>query len=243
MKTDIKQILELMKERAEILRKAIAAAERDEGTFPEGSLRVSSANGRIRFYKMTEKGDTQGEYIKKDNMSLISALAQKDYNRQFQKTVRYELARTERIIRRLNDHNADSVYNDLSDIRKTFVTPYILTDELYAKEWQEKSFKPNPYMPEKKIYDTRKGEKVRSKSEAILADILYELGIPYHYEKPMHLSAGKVRYPDFTLLKVRSREEIFLEHFGLLDDEEYRNGSLQKLEEYRKHGVFICFCT
>ena len=100
-------------------------------------------------------------------------------------------------------------------------------------------FKPNPYMEDMKIYDTRRGEKVRSKSEAILADILYGLGIPYHYEKPLYLGSGKVRYPDFTLLKIKSREEIYLEHFGMLDDDEYREKSLLKLDEYRKHGIYV----
>ncbi len=110
---------------------------------------------------------------------------------------------------------------------------------LYAKEWQAEQFKPNPYMENMKIYDTRRGEKVRSKSEAILADILYGLGIPYHYEKPLYLGPEKIRYPDFTLLKINSRKEIFLEHFGMLDDEAYRNKSIFKLDEYRKHGIYL----
>ena len=93
-------------------------------------------------------------------------------------------------------------------------------------------------MPENIKYDTRRGEKVRSKSEAILADMLYDLGIPYHYEKPLIINNGIVRYPDYTLLKVKTREEIYMEHFGLLENEEYRRGCLNKLDEYRKNGIY-----
>ncbi len=52
------------------------------------------------------------------------------------------------------------------------------------------------------------------------------------------LKNGGTRYPDFTLLDVRAREEVFLEHFGLLDDEEYRRNCLHKLDEYRNNGIY-----
>ncbi len=114
-----------------------------------------------------------------------------------------------------------------------------MPDDLYEKQWKDQAFKTNQYMPEAKIYDTRNGEKVRSKTEAILADMFLELGIPYHYEQALLLDKGILRYPDFTLLKTKTREEFYLEHFGLLDDEEYRNKSLHKLDEYRNNGIFL----
>ena len=63
--------------------------------------------------------------------------------------------------------------------------------------------------------------------------------IPYHYEKALELKDKSVRYPDFTLLKKRTREEIYLEHFGLWDNEEYLSESLRKLDEYRKNGIYL----
>ncbi len=203
------ELIKLMKERAETLRKGIAKAEKDVGTFPDGWLRINPSANRLRYYHLTDPGDREGEYIKKENHRLAYRLAQKDYNTKFLREAKQEL-----------------------------VTPYISTDNLFAKEWQSRSFKSNPYRPENKIYDTRRGEKVRSKSEAILADMFYELGIPYHYEKPIKLRNGNTRYPDFTLLKVKTREEIYLEHFGLLDDEEYRRECFYKLDEYRNSGIY-----
>ena len=35
-----------------------------------------------------------------------------------------------------------------------------------------------------------------------------------------------------------SRQEIYHEHMGLIDDKEYRMHNLQKIEEYRKSGIF-----
>ncbi len=232
------ELLSYMKERAKELKKAITAAEREQKTFPEGRLRISFSNNRCRYYLMTERGDTQGEYLVKERRPLAKTLAQKDYNRVFLKTAKAELKSLEQSIKSYTKENADLAFQNLSEYRKHLVDPYILTDDLYAKAWQSQKFKSNPYMIEYKIYDTRKGEKVRSKSEVILADILLELGIPYHYEKQLKLKNGQSRYPDFTLLNVKTREEIYLEHFGLLDHEDYLGENLSKLDEYRKNGIY-----
>ncbi len=234
----MREILRLMKERETKLKKAIAKAELEEGSFPEGHLRISVSNNRIRYYKMLQNGDTKGEYIVKEKCREAKALAQKDYNRRFLKTAKAELGRLERDILYFSGENTDLLFQNLSENRRKLITPYILTDEQYALEWLVKDFKPNPYMAEKRIYDTNRGEMVRSKSEAILADMLYDIGIPYHYEKPLRLKSGRVVYPDFTLLEVNARKEIYFEHFGLLEDEEYLGNALAKLDEYRGCGIY-----
>ncbi len=109
---------------------------------------------------------------------------------------------------------------------------------MYARAWQSRPFRPSSYKPEKKIYDTRRGEKVRSKSEAIIADMLLELGIPYRYEYPVKMHDGTIRYPDFTLLKVKTREIIFFEHFGRLSEEDYRKETIEKMDIYRASGIY-----
>jgi len=235
----MEEILKLMKSRVKQVKKAIAKAEKEEKTFPEGRLRVSVSNNCPRYYFVNQNGDTSGKYLKKEERQLAEVLAQKSYNQQFLNQASYELSELERCISRLTKENADLAYQNLPKQRQILVTPYLMTDDLYAREWQTRTFKSNPYMTEKKIYDTKRGEKVRSKSEAIIADHLFELGIPYHYEKPLRLQQGIIRYPDFTLLKRRTREEIYLEHFGLLENEDYRSDSLRKLDEYRRNGIYI----
>ncbi|MCR5735463.1 MAG: hypothetical protein K6G22_12730 [Lachnospiraceae bacterium] len=234
----MKEIIVRLQMRAVILKKAIAKAKKDTGPYPEGNLRISSNKKQVRYYHITRKGDTQGKYIEREHRDIAAALAQNEYNKQFLKKAEHELAMIERTISQFSRVNTDMIYENLSIHRRNLIRPYILTDELYAAEWQSRIIRENPYMPENRIYDTRKGERVRSKSEAILADMLYELGIPYHYEKPLKLINGKIRYPDFTMLKKRTREEIYLEHFGLMDNEEYLTGSLKKLDEYRNNGIY-----
>lgn len=231
------ELIEMLNRRRVLLEKAIRLADKEEKTFPDGSLRVSRSPRQTRYYQMIDGFGRVGKYLPKKELSTIRRLAQKDYNRLFRKTAENELKELKKFILKYNA-TAEDVYTNLIPERTALVKPYILPDDLIAKEWQSKIFKTNPYKPENKIFDTRKGERVRSKSEAIIADTLYELGIPYFYEYPLKLSNGVIRYPDFMLLKVSTKEVIYFEHFGCLDDEVYRKETLEKLNLYGANGIF-----
>ena len=234
----MEKCIETMKQRVKLLKTAIRAAGKDQSRFPEGRLRISQTRNQVRYYHVESSEHFSGAYITRDRHELAQSLAQKDYNEEFLKWARLELEELERCIRLFSDTNADLAYQNLDPRRKRLVEPYIIPDDEYAANWQSQTFKTNSFMPEAKIYDTKNGEKVRSKSEAILADLFLEFGIPYHYEQALYLKDRSVRYPDFTLLKKKTREEIYLEHFGLLDDEEYRHKCLEKLDEYRHNGIY-----
>lgn len=223
--------------RLEQLQKAIKLAEKEEKTFPAGRLRVSKNSRQTRYYKVTNSTDKTGEYLPKTAQATIKNLAQKGYNKLFLKAAYSEQKALKDFLLEYKCSPED-IYNNLIPERKKFVTPYISTNDLIAKEWQSKTFKPNQYKPENKIFDTRRGEKVRSKSEAIIADTLHEFGIPYRYEYPVKMVNGDIRYPDFTLLKVKTREEIYLEHFGMMGEEGYRKDAMEKMDLYRASGIY-----
>ena len=113
--------------------------------------------------------------------------------------------------------------------RKNLITPLVLPDELYVQQWNQESYLTNP---------TKNGEMVRSKSEAILADMYFELGIPYRYEAELQFKNQTKRYPDFTLLDVKNKKIIYHEHLGMLDHEDYRRNNIKKLDEYRKNEIY-----
>ena len=228
-----------MTQRKEYLEKLSVQLEKRLQEFPEGSLRVSNNNGFPRYYHILHSNDTRGQYIPKENTDFAKQLAQKDYTQKLYKKVTAELAD---IIRYLNRHIADEleqVYTSMNIYRKELITPMVIPDEMFVQAWEKESYNTNPYYPEQRVYATKKDELVRSKSEVMLADMYYEMGIPYRYEAELVLKDGKKKYPDFTLLKTNTREIIYHEHLGLLDDEEYRAANLAKLEEYRKNGIYL----
>ncbi len=102
------------------------------------------------------------------------------------------------------------------------------------REWLYGDYVQNPYKPEQKIYKTKSGIKVRSKSERILADFFTEHGIIFRYEAEL-IVCGKIYYPDFMILCDDGRILIW-EHFGLMEKEDYFAGVCRKLEQYRKAG-------
>ena len=60
------------------------------------------------------------------------------------------------------------------------------------------------------------------------------------YERGLFLPVTeKWIYPDFTILNPETREEIYWEHFGMLDEPEYANKAILKLNEYELNGIHL----
>lgn len=93
------------------------------------------------------------------------------------------------------------------------------------------------YYEQALIHRTLRGEMVRSKSEVIIANMLYEAGIDYEYEKELDLGEDGIRIPDFTIEDAESGLEFYWEHCGMLGNERYRKRWEEKKEVYKKHGI------
>ena len=84
------------------------------------------------------------------------------------------------------------------------------------------------------IHKTRSGVIVRSKSEVIIADALYNEEIKFEYEK-LKEENGHRCIPDFTF-EDAGGDTIIWEHLGLLDNPSYRASWERKLEFYNSIG-------
>ena len=115
-------------------------------------------------------------------------------------------------------------YSQLNKINSSLFEFMPVPEELLnMDEWYE----------EGKIHKTLAGIMVRSKSEVIIANMLYERGIPFKYEVPLYAPDGTFYIPDFTI--TWNGKEWYWEHLGMLDQEEYRNHWETKKEWYKKH--------
>lgn len=45
-------------------------------------------------------------------------------------------------------------------------------------------------------------------------------------------------YPDFTFLSLRTGQEIYWEHEGMMDKQEYARSAVRKIELYMKNGIY-----
>ena len=105
-----------------------------------------------------------------------------------------------------------------------------------VQEWYKTNYNKLDFNNENKHYLTNKGEKVRSKSEKILADLFSSKGILYKYEAPLQINNFTI-YPDFTFISPYNMEEIYWEHFGMVANENYAASMIKKLSLYEMNGI------
>ena len=86
------------------------------------------------------------------------------------------------------------------------------------------------------IHRTKRNELVRSKSEVVIANSLYESGVDYEYEKPLVLD-GVRKVPDFTIYDAATGNTWYWEHLGMLADPAYAERWKRKREFYAAHGI------
>jgi hypothetical protein len=87
------------------------------------------------------------------------------------------------------------------------------------------------------IHKTAKGIAVRSKSEVIIANMLFAKGIDFTYEQPLRAPDGSWRSPDFTIHDDDTGVTYYWEHLGMLQRPAYRKQWEQKRKWYFRHGV------
>lgn len=89
------------------------------------------------------------------------------------------------------------------------------------------------------IHRTLKGHMVRSKSELVIANELFNLKMEYLYEQRfVGPKTNEIVLPDF-MFSDPSGEPIIWEHLGMLSRDDYRESWERKREWYKKNGVAL----
>ena len=228
-----------------LLKSSMNAARKSLLDKPEGCLRICQKKNSCHYYYRSSPHMSKGTYLRKDQISLVIALAQKRYDQKFLVAA----CDLEKLIQKSQGYNGidkhtfyqilGGVYQNLSPARQKLVTPYILPDKQFLEAWLNLEYEGKPSYKEKAEIKTVNGEYVRSKSEKIIADMLYSLHIPYKYEYPLKTKTWGIVYPDFTLLDLWTRTLVILEHFGRLEDPSYSLSAIKKIETYDKEGYHL----
>ena len=233
-----------VQEQLAILGKLIQLAKMSLADKPKGSVFVQHSHTREQYYLKDSPSDRHGRYLRKSESALAKALIQKDYDQRF-------LKEAERIYHQLQSlskkgwetsasfmyETLGRIYGSLSGPRQKLVTPYVLPEDLFVKAWIEEPYEKMAFHPEDPEIFTERGQRVRSKSEKMIADKHDQLGIPFKYECPTHLKGlGRV-FTDFQALDVRERVVVYEEHFGLMNDPVYCLQAIKKIACYQRSGL------
>ncbi len=205
---------------------------------PDGNLRVDASKSPKQYYLITNPKDTLGKYIRKKDLNIATSIAQRDYNQKVFDCASKWQNWLEKVIRTYPSADLVDVYN-ASSARVPLFEPYEVPDEAFVKAWESVEYQGHDFNDDSAEIYTEKGERVRSKSEKIIADKLNLRNIPYRYEYPLTLKNGKIIYPDFTILNPRTRKEFYLEHLGLMDNIDYCNTAIFKINSYARNGIVL----
>ena len=205
-------------------------------TAPEGKLKCKICRGNNQYY-------IGKRYLGKEERKLVIQLAETEYYEKLDKEMSKYAKALVTVIDCLQKEKLQNIYRKLHPARKVLVEPVYrpveeIIEEFEAIEHETKGFDDS----DQTAYYTIKGERVRSKSEKIIADELYRHGIPYKYEFPMELEGWNrkvVVYPDFTALNKRTGKKWIIEHLGMMDREGYFNNSMFKLDTYEKNDILL----
>ena len=225
-----------LRSRYNTISKIVEHCQNSLSKYPDGRLRIKRQNGSV-YYCHVSSGKDSGTYIKADD-PLVRQLAQKEYLESTLRLALMEQKLLEKIIGRYPTSLAEDLYGSYSDERKALINPIVLPDDEYVQTWLNKPYRHKEISNDIPVYLTIKGERVRSKSEQIIADHLTAKGIPYKYEFPLNFG-DFVLHPDFTILRLSDRKVIYYEHLGRMDDPGYAEDNVRKLTVYSLNGLIL----
>ena len=227
-----------IKERREEIERVLKERENALQDAPEGTIRIALRGKSLQYYHRNDPSDTEGVYLKRKQDSFAAALAQKDYDSKLIYELRAELKALDRILVEYRPERIDDIYISLHDYRKPLIRPAMLLEEDYVKRWMSVEYEKKAFEENDSDYYTANSERVRSKSEILIADALSRRNIPYRYEYPIHISGIGTVHPDFICLNVRKRKEYIWEHNGMMSDSDYADYAIKKIKMYTQDGYY-----
>ena len=196
-------------------------------SLPSGKL-IITQNGK--WQKWYHSQHNKLTYIPKSERSKAELLARK---MQLEHQITAITQESDALALYLKNHPTNAPLSN----RYSSLLPAIHTMPKPIESWFFSDYQQNHSYPEHKKHRSRSGNMLRSKSEVIIDELLHHYNIPFHYEEALFLDSDGTYYPDFTIYSYRYHRFFYWEHFGLMDDPEYRCKALKKVNTYAKHNL------
>lgn len=219
------------------LEKIISIANAQLKHMPEGTLRLSKRKEFTQYYYCTEENKS-GKYIRKENRNLVQMLAQKSYDEKLLELAEKRRKQINQILKDYEDDEIEQIYKNEHIARQCLIQPVESTWEQKVKKWKAEEYQGKAFKEGTPVILTERGERVRSKTEKIMADYFHRHGIEYKYECPIYLKGVGTVYPDFTFLSKKTEKEMYWEHCGMMDSPDYARKMVRKVEMYENNGIF-----
>lgn len=216
------------------LRKEIRHLRQKLKSYPEGTL-FCVHNGK--YVKWFQSNHSNPIYIRKKQRSLAVALAEKKfYSLQLESLLLKEktMLQYEKKQQEIEEKTALLISDNSPYLE--LLKENILGMPVKFQDWMDADYPRNTLYSQNLVYKTLSGHMVRSKSEVMIANSLFQSKIPYRYECMLELDAMQF-FPDFTILHPGTGELFYWEHLGLMDDHSYCEKAFSKLKTYSLCGI------
>lgn len=230
IKNDLEKYAKDLEYRISILEKKLT-------TLPTNKLMYSRKNNAIQYYYRDPAGSAH--YLQKKDDEKITALANAYYINKSLPKLKKNLTAAKKFLATHSGTEERDIFNSMPDELQQRNSNLFLYKKAYIYKWQHREYTRNLYKQEGLIHDTIRGEKVRSKSEAMIANALYNYDMPYLIETPLRLKSGKIIFPDFLILNPSTLEEVYWEHFGMMGDSVYAAEACKRIGILDSEGIKI----
>lgn len=203
-------------------------------------LRVIKHGAGYQYFVRSKPSQKTGSYIQKKDLIRAQRMAQLEYD---EKVVSHIFSELEKLkeLEELVGTNPDIFSGREFHPGKISLISFpaeIESTDGFISKWINQDYLKLGFRENAHEFYAKNGIRVRSKSEVLIANMLIDLGMFFLYEKPLDLGDAVV-HPDFTILDVRNRREIYWEHFGMMDDPEYRTKAFGKICMYETNGYYL----
>lgn len=215
------------------LSEEIALLKKQIEVLPKGSIHCHSDG---KWFCVYEENPRKRYYIPKSKREFAEKLALKKLKIARLRDATDEKNAIDRALHLLPKERRVDVFFQESEAHRDLVKEYYQPREDDFEKWAQE-YERNPNHPEKLKVKTPLGYKVRSKSEYIIASLLYKYGIYFRYEGAFQVGDVTI-YPDFMIMHPVTGEIFIWEHFGIADQESYATNIELKLRTYRASGYY-----
>ena len=129
------------------------------------------------------------DFLEKIVIEKTAALAQRNYDQAVLNYAKEELRLIKQLAKKRSARKIEAIYEEYGFARKALVNPIWVPDDEFVAKWQQTEYKKRVFREGDPEYYTKRGERVMSKTEILIANILADLGVPYLYEYPLFLHA------------------------------------------------------
>lgn len=214
----------------------LAKSQNELAQCPEGSLVHEIRNKDDWFFQFqrTIDGKRRRNLIKRDG-KVLKGLLRKNYLQSEISILKKDVKILEKTLEGYISFAPDDILERMPARFKAFPRDYFFPQP-EEDDWASQPYEQSSYKIERKIHTTSRGLLVRSKSELAISEAFYKYEVSFRYEQVLEIGTYRVA-PDFMPRNKRTGEQLYWEHCGMPENEEYMKHHKWKMNLYESVGI------